>query len=77
MIEGLFKGSLHPTLIRMHWLLEQERAIAKLKQREPAITLGVSEAAISQGLERNRGTLARLRDVKFLQNVPDSAELGS
>ncbi len=55
-------------------LLRQERVLDKIRQRDLAAELGVTEAAISQGLKRNRGSLAQLRNVKSLQNVPNSAD---
>ncbi len=64
-------------VLRIHHELGQEREIEKLSQRNLAAELGVSEAAVSTGLKRARGTLARLRDVKYLQNSLNSAESGS
>lgn len=62
-------------VILMHLALRQENEEwKKPKQRDVAKMLGLTEAAVSTGLDRARERLARLRklDVKFLPNCPQA-----
>ncbi len=64
-IAWLLDGKSAGTFQRVNFLnhlLRSESDIAKLKQRDLANTLGVSEAAVSKGLTKHKGALDQLRE---------------